>query len=202
MDVENTSKVAGVMGKVKKADHTEISSSGFWIGHLLMVTATIFGVYLAAQAGLKQAIIFDDVSTKQSNYFLRTSLYEELRDNVKILREYNKNALSKNSTKSALKMQNPNLSKYVWDTMKYSPVTLETPSYFLTETRKFYRDAEDIIHKGEEKFYGSRHASKLMTAVLDRMEKEVLPKLAKNTDYLIEELKEFDVDVSEIQGLN
>ncbi|GAA3917202.1 hypothetical protein [Litoribacillus peritrichatus] len=198
----NEKSLSTVVKKVKNADHSELTSSAFWIGHSLMVLATIFGVYLAAQAGLKQAIIFDDVSTKQSNYFLRHSLYEELSDNVAILRTYNETALSKGMSKTMLKMKNPNLNTYVWETMKYSPATLETPSYFLSETRRFYTQVNDIIRKGEEKQYGPSHASKLMTETLDRMEKVVLPKLAKNSEYLVRQLKEFDVDVDEIQGLN
>ncbi|XQF91502.1 hypothetical protein ACOBV8_21780 (plasmid) [Pseudoalteromonas espejiana] len=36
----------------------------------------------------------------------------------------------------------PTLEKYIWQTMQYSPTTLETPSELLTQIRRFYSRSE------------------------------------------------------------
>ena len=185
----------------KKMNHQDLSSSGFWIGHILMIIATIAGVYLAAQAGLQQAILFDDVVSRQHNYFLRQSLYEELQDNVAILTEYDKEYLGRGISVNQLKANSPKISRYVWETMKYSQTTLETPSYFLGETRRFYAQVDDIIAKRESFTYGPSFASKLMKQQLENMSKNVLPKLKANTEYLEQYLKDYDVNVVEIKGV-
>lgn len=185
----------------KKMNHSDLTSSGFWMGHILMIIATIAGVYLAAQAGLQQAILFDDVTSRQNNYFLRQSLYEELQDNVAILGEYDQQYLSRGISAQQIKQNSPKISRYVWETMKHSEITLETPSYFLGETRRFYAQVDDIIAKRESFTYGPQHASKLMKAQLDNMENNVLPKLQANTRYLAEYLEGFDVYVDDIKGL-
>lgn len=185
----------------QKMDHQDLSSSGFWIGHMLMIVATIAGVYLAAKAGLQQAILFDDVVSRQHNYFLRQSLYEELQDNVNILRQYDQEFLGRGISANKLKANSPKISRYVWETMKYSQTTLETPSYFLGEARRFYTQVDDIISKRESFSYAPSFASKLMKQLLDNMENNVLPKLKANTDYLAEYLKDYDVNVSDIKGV-
>jgi len=193
--------MAQSLNSKKKMDHQDLSSSGFWIGHLLMIIATIVGVYLAAQAGLQQAILFDDVTARQNNYFLRQSLYEELQDNVEILREYDKKYLSRGISANQLKANSPKVSRYVWETMKYSQTTLETPSYFLGETRRFYAQIDDIITKRESFTYAPAFASKLMKEQLDNIENKVLPRLKANTEYLADYLRQFDVKVDEIKGV-
>ena len=186
-----------VKEKLAHADHRDLTSSGFWIGHLLMIAATIAGVYLAAQAGLQQAILFDDITSKETNYYLRQSLYDEVNTNVKILRKYNEEYFARGISVQELKQNNPKIGRYVWETMKYSPNTLETPSYFMTEIQNFYRTVDDLIEKREKFTYGPSYATKLLTEQLDNMEKNVLPKLAENGNRLAAELLVYNVDVHE-----
>ncbi|TCI01492.1 hypothetical protein EZV61_17375 [Corallincola luteus] len=178
-----------------KLDNKDLSKSGFWLSHLLTILATVIGVYLAAQAGLSQALIFDTLQTKQNNYYLRSSLYAELADNTALLNAYNHDVLKKGVSVDTIKLRNPRLSTYVWESMKFSPTTLETPTYFLTQTRRFYADVNEIIHKVEQGQYGSRHASSLLQQHLDTMNNEVLPKLQASATALTVELQKYDVAV-------
>ena len=50
--------------------------------------STVFGVYLAAQSGLEQALKFDTFSKMEDNYYLRTSLYDEVKDNADNLSKF------------------------------------------------------------------------------------------------------------------
>lgn len=185
--------------KMTEVDHRELRSSGFWVGHILMILATIFGVYLAASAGLKQAIIFNEINDTQSNYYLRLSLHDELAENVHLLRQYHDNYLSKSIYSRDLKLNNPKIERFVWETMRFSPFTLETPSYFLSEVRRFYRHVDDIIEKTEQQTYSASYASQLLLVQLDRMEHTVLVKLADNAQQLAEELADFGISTTRIE---
>lgn len=180
--------------KIKQLDHGDLQKSGFWVSQVFVVLATIIGVYLAANAGLEQAIRFDNIIAQEHNYYLRASLHDELQDNSRELRAYVNDVLKRNPYD--LKDHSPALSQFVWETMRYSTATLETPSEFLTEGRRFYADTASIIEKAENRVYGATHAAKLMTAVLDRMEQETLPKLKANYQALGESLKLDGVDIA------
>ncbi|MCC5858839.1 MAG: hypothetical protein JJT90_11830 [Ectothiorhodospiraceae bacterium] len=181
--------------KLKSMDHRDLGNSGFWISQLFVVVATIIGVYLAAHAGLKQAIVFDELTTRERNYHLRASLHDELRDNVHVLRNYVEESLSQNLSRTMLQNQRPAISQFIWETMRYSPRTLETPSVFLTEGRRFYARAEDIIRKAENGVYGAQHAAGLLDDLLNQMEEELLPRLHDNYTALGEELRRQGVNL-------
>jgi len=178
-----------------RLDHSELTNSGFWVGHILMIIATIAGVYLAAQTGLRQAIVFEEVTSTENNFYLRQSLYQEVRDNVEILREYDKEFLSRGVTANQIRANSPRVSRYIWETMKYSQATLETPSYLLSSVRRFYSQVDDIVAKRESFVFGPTYASKLMNIELKKMEQEVLPKLKANVEELAVTLAEYGVDV-------
>ena len=163
-----------------------------------MLVATVLGVSLAAQVGLRQAIIFDDIASKESNYYLRQSLYQEVSDNVALLRTYNDEYLGRNVPKQTLLANHPKINYYVWETMKFSPFTLETPSHFLSESRAFYDLAEDLIAKREAGILGASFVKKLMNDKLDHVEKNVLPLIKANTDKLASELADYDVPVESV----
>lgn len=176
--------------KLKDMDHNDLGKSGFWISQMFVVAATIIGVYLAAHTGLEQAIAFDRLVSQETNYYLRKSLHDELEDNVSILRTYANNSLSPRLTQSQLVNSRPVLSSYIWDTMRYSPQTLEVPSEFLTGARRFMREADAIIRKAEGQVYSTKHASGLMNQLLDDVEADLLPGLRQNYESLADDLAE------------
>ena len=58
------------------------SSKEFWISHTIVLFATVIGVYLAASAGLQSALQFEIIKSDRDSYFLRSAMYDELKDNV------------------------------------------------------------------------------------------------------------------------
>lgn len=187
--------------KLKEMDHNDLGKSGFWIAQLFVVIATIIGVYLAAHAGLRQAIIFDSLTSQESSYYLRKSLHDELADNVATLRAYNDEVLSRSPPQSELENNRPVLSHYVWETMRFSPHTLEVPSVFLTGARRFQQQADGIIHKAEQRVYGAGHASRQLEQLLDRVEDQLLPGLRRNYEALAGELAAQGIDVTVLKGM-
>jgi hypothetical protein len=184
--------------KTSKLDD-EIKKASYWVGQNFMMIATVVGVFLAAQVGLRQAIIFDDIASKESNYYLRQSLAQEVSDNVDLLRIYNDEYLGRNVPKQTLIANHPKISYYVWETMKFSPFTLETPSHFLSETRAFYDLAEDLIAKREAGILGASFVKKQMIEKLDHIEQVVLPLIYANTEKLAGELAEYNVTVESVE---
>ena len=59
-----------ISNALKTVDNKELKSTGFWLNQVFLVLSTVFGVYLAAQSGLEQALKFDTFSKMEDNYYL------------------------------------------------------------------------------------------------------------------------------------
>ncbi|ABC30917.1 hypothetical protein HCH_04210 [Hahella chejuensis KCTC 2396] len=159
-----------------------VKESSFWLSQIFMLAATVLGVFLAAQEGLNQAIAFDDLTSRQNNYYLRSSLYSELQSNIAQAKEYA--AFVQRASDNTIKQYQLQLDLFVWESMRYSPATLETPSEFISEIQRYYREANDIRQKIERRVYGSEYGGAELLKVTERMEKDVAPKLRANIDHL------------------
>lgn len=166
--------------------HGEMSKISFWISQIFMLLATVLGVYLAGQQGLKQAVIFEQIQSDRNNYHLRKSLQHELTDNLTLIREYS-DSLTGVSTVAAARA-NLDLDTFVWEAMKYSSATLETPSVLLSESRQFYRKTNDVYEKIKSHHYHPEYGRKLLAEIVDHMENSVLPLFEADTRELKDNL--------------
>ncbi|TGV17629.1 hypothetical protein E5N72_20140 [Pseudoalteromonas sp. MEBiC 03607] len=158
----------------------------------------MFGVYLAAQSGLEQALKFDSFSKMEDNYYLRTSLYDEVKDNAEHLKKF-ANLLAKSPPKSELEYNKPTIEKYIWQTMQYSPTTLETPSEFLTEIRRFYSKSQFIIDSAISRKMSAKHASELLNEEVDSINNKTLPNLKGSALKLQNELNKNGIQISSLK---
>ncbi|GKW52870.1 hypothetical protein NCCP2140_19230 [Pseudoalteromonas sp. NCCP-2140] len=195
MDKGNTPKITTAF---KTVDNKELKSTGFWLNQLFLVFSTIFGVYLAAQSGLEQALKFDSFSKMEDNYYLRTSLYDEVKDNAEHLKKF-ANLLAKSPAKSELEYNKPTIEKYIWQTMQYSPTTLETPSEFLTEIRRFYSKSQFIIDAAISRKMSAKHASKQLNEAVDIINNKTLPNLKSSALKLQSELSKNGIQISSLK---
>ncbi|MGJ8483823.1 MULTISPECIES: hypothetical protein [unclassified Pseudoalteromonas] len=197
MDIgnKNTPKITTAF---KTVDNKELKSIGFWLNQLFLVFSTIFGVYLAAQSGLEQALKFDSFSKMEDNYYLRTSLYDEVKDNAEHLKKF-ANLLAKSPPKSELEYNKPTIEKYIWQTMQYSPTTLETPSEFLTEIRRFYNKSQFIIDAAISRKMSAKHASELLNEEVDIINNKTLPNLKSSALKLQNELNKNGIQISSLK---
>ena len=171
----------------------EISNLSFWISQISMIIATVLGVYLAAQQGLQQAVMFEQIQSDKNNYYLRTSLQQELTDNLQLIRDYTEQI--KGAGAHTIKRYPLQLDTFVWESMKYSPATLETPPSLLSASRQFYRQANDIYQKIYSSFYHSAYGSKLLLELVAQMETDVLPKFEADTQKLKQTLAQQNIEV-------
>jgi hypothetical protein len=165
---------------------------------VFLVLSTIFGVYLAAQSGLEQALKFDSYSKMEDNYYLRTSLYDEVNDNLENIKRYSL-LLAKSPHTSELEYNKPTLEKYIWQTMQYSPTTLETPSIFLTQIRRFYSRAEFVIDAALKRKMSARQASIELNQIADIIEQQTLPQLKASALNLQQELQQNDIIIGSLK---
>lgn len=195
MDKGNNPKITTAF---KTVDNKELKSTGFWLNQLFLVFSTIFGVYLAAQSGLEQALKFDSFSKMEDNYYLRTSLYDEVKDNAEHLKEF-AILLAKSPPKSELEYNKPTIEKYIWQTMQYSPTTLETPSEFLTEIRRFYSKSQFIIDAAISRKMSAKHASKQLNEAVDIINNKTLPNLKSSALKLQSELSKNGIQINSLK---
>lgn len=150
----------------------EIRKASFWVGQLFILLATVFGVYLASSQGFKQAVAYGNLQSARNNYYLRKSLRTEMHDNLTLVREYMKRL----DTGGLPARKAPfSLDTFVWESMKNSPSTMETPPDMLREARMFYRGVADLHQKVVDNTYSVKVANERLTQMVDHVETTVLP---------------------------
>jgi len=179
---------------VIKFDNSDLVKTGFWVGQIFMVIATVVGVYLAAQEGLSQALLFENLNSKEKNYYLQHALADELDDNINSLNAYAK--LLQTKPVYDIKANHPVVSDFVWESMKYSPNALETPSDILSAIRRYNSEVALIIEKMEGNQFGPKYGSNLLIALNQKVTDGALSDLIRHYTQLHEELVEAGIDVS------
>ena len=174
-------------------DNSDLVKSGFWVGQIFMVLATVVGVFLAAQEGLSQAIKFENLNSTEKNFYLQHALADELSDNIITLDKYT--TLLQENTPFDLKAHHPMFDRFVWESMKYSSNALETPSKILSAIRRYNNETAVLIKKIEARQLGIRYSAKLLDALNKKIKEGALQELIANYTQLHHELTEAGIDV-------
>jgi len=178
----------------KRLDNADLIKSSFWIGQIFMIIATVSGVFLAAQEGLSQALLFENLNSKEKNYYLQHALADELSDNIKTLNDYS--TLLKNKAPYDLKVHHPLVDMFVWNNMKYSSNALETPSHILSAVRRYNTQTAVLIGKIEARQFGAKHGAKLLDELNSTIKDGALIALVDNYTTLHQELTDAGMDVN------
>ncbi len=118
----------------------------FWIGNFFVVFSTVLGVYLAAHAALETAIKYDAVRTDRDNYYMRSSLYNELNHNISALEKIIENL--REGRRYRIQDQYTIHPRYfVWESLKSSPSALTTPPKILAGVSEFYGNSQIVLNK-------------------------------------------------------
>lgn len=154
-------------------EQSEIKKASFWVSQLFIIAATVLGVYLAANQGFEQAILFDNIKGEKTNYYLRKSLQHELTDNVSYIREF--------IAKVENRIDKPELvlETFIWRSIASSSATLETPSDLLREAKLFYRKADEIM---KTPYFNNMMKAKALADLAAHTEKTVIPMFEADTN--------------------
>lgn len=159
----------------------ETKKASFWISQLFILLATVLGVYLASSQGFKQALAYGDVQSAKANYYLRKSMRNEIADNIAVLESYMKGLESGSPSARQAPL---NLDTFIWECLKNSDHTLETPTELLRESRKFYRGAEEVHQKIANGTYAAGYGREQLRGLVDKVRNEVLPGFDADLDGL------------------
>jgi hypothetical protein len=69
--------------KVREKNNLE-----YWVSQLVVLTSTVLGVYLAAQAGYSTAIQFEMTRGEREAYYVRRALLDEVKSNLRTVDEW------------------------------------------------------------------------------------------------------------------
>ena len=166
---------------------SDLKQASFWVGQLCIIVATVLGVFLAASQGFKQAMMFDDATTTQSNYYLRKSLSGELAANLGHIEVF--------ADKVARQVDKPELvlDTFVWESMTYSRNALETPSDLLAEAQNFYRTVNEIMTTS---YYNNTKRVELLRELSAHIKDNVLPRFERDMEGLRQKLGGYNLQVS------
>nr|WP_086938692.1 hypothetical protein [Thaumasiovibrio occultus] len=154
--------------QLNKFDHRDLINSSFWVGQIFVLIATIIGVYLAAQGGLRQAIEFDNLAGDQNVYFLQKSLHSEVSGNIGLIRKFTADLREGNGTFDRDTV--PEFYDLVWSNMRYSNYTLETPPQYLIPIQQFYAEANMVIKKYRDHYIGTQKTVRHLEALVAEIE--------------------------------
>lgn len=174
-----------------KMDTSEVRKASFWVGQLCVIVATVLGVYLAATQGLKQAVAFDEIRSDKNNAYLRLSLRTEMAGNIEIVKDYVAKVRKDGSLISRKRALN--LQMFVWDNMKFSSNTLETPSEFLTANAEFLRTIAYLHGELASSGISTENGLKRMEEAIKKLEETVIPKIDASVEELRASLKDRDI---------
>lgn len=165
----------------------------FWIGNLVVVLSTVLGVYLAANAALETAIQYESIKADRDNYYLRTSLLNEVKGNVvaleKIVENLNNGYRYRKSDSAA-----PHPQFFVWEALKASPTALTTPPQILSGLNLFYSNTRNILDKvSAKKDFSMSSSAREVEKQLELLRAGALPALEKNLEGLYAELVEHEI---------
>lgn len=169
----------------------------FWIGNLFVVFSTVLGVYLAAHAALETAIEFESVRADRDSYYVRTSLHNELNQNISVYEKIIDNYRNGKGGYHKTDQWADHPEYFVWDALKTSPALLTTPPNILEGVTDFYNYSEIVMEK-----FSKRGPSNDTIYMANQFEERInefkagpMQLLEKNLASIKQELSEKDIDL-------
>jgi len=176
---------------------SELRSASFWVGHLLVIFATVLGVYLAATAGFKQALKLDLLQADRGTYYVAESLYQELAFNNNNMQSFLKRIEGKDLVFKE-HIEGIKLNDFLFNAAEESESTFEIEPILLSEVSQYYFNIKNAI----DTYYdsGMESPASLMKVVRAESEKleslQTLNRLAEYNAALAKNLDERGVPVS------
>jgi len=178
----------------------DLKSASYWVGHIVVIFATVLGVYLAATAGYKQALKLHLLESDKGTYHVAESLYQELKFNNENMLRY----LERTKDKTLVfneHIEGIKLNDFIFQAAKESDSTFEIAPKLLNEVSNYYfvvGNALDIYYSS-----GKESPANLMKAIKAETEKlqtlGTLERLSKYNQQFADELENRGVPVSNPQ---
>ena len=169
----------------------------FWIGNLFVVFSTVLGVYLAAHAALETAIEFEAVRADRDSYYVRTSLHNELNQNISVYEKIIDNYRNGKGGYHKKDQWAKHPEYFVWESLKSSHALLTTPPKILAGVTDFYKYSGIVMEKFNSR--GPTNDTVYMANQFDEKIKEfkagTMLQLEKNLATLKQELSKQNIEL-------
>lgn len=160
---------------------SDLKDPSYWVGHLIVILATVLGVYLAATAGYKQALKLHLLESDKGTYFLAESIYQELRYNNENMVGYLDSVKDKSLVFNE-HIEGIKLNDFIFQAAKESESTFEIEPKLLNEVSNYYF----VVGNALENYYesGKESPASLMKVVKEETENlSVLKTLVRLSEY-------------------
>jgi len=116
---------------------SDLINPAYWVGHAVVIIATVVGVFLAASVGFKKAVDLELLTADRGTYYVAESLLAETQGNLAHFDEYLEKTKGKNFiTKSDL--SGMRLNSFIFESAKFSDSTFEMKPSVLNEVSQYY----------------------------------------------------------------
>ena len=177
---------------------SELRSASFWVGHMVVIFATMLGVYLAATAGFKQALKLDLLQSDRGTYYVSESLYRELSFNNENMKKYLA-ALEGKSLVFNEHIDGIKLNSFMFNAAEESESTFEISPELISEVSQYYFTVGTAL----DVYYGNNMESpsalmKVVKAETIKLEQQdTLTRLSSYNQRLAKNLEERGVPISQ-----
>lgn len=178
---------------------SELRSASFWVGHIVVIFATILGVYLAATAGFKQALKLDLLQADRGTYFVSESLYQELAFNNDNMLAYLDGVKDK-SLVFAEHIEGIKLNSFIFNAVEESDSLFEITPDLLSEVSQYYFNVGVAL----DTYYESKMESpavliKVVKAETEKLnEQDTLMRLREYNNNLATNLRKRGIPIAQI----
>ncbi len=128
---------------------SELRSASYWVGHGVMILATVIGVFLAATVGFKQALKLDLLQADRGTYYVSESLFQELQFNDQNMQKYIKGLEGKSLVFNE-HIEGIKLNSFMFSAAEESESVFEIVPDLLSEVSQYYfnvGNALDLYYK-------------------------------------------------------
>ncbi|MGB0907146.1 MAG: hypothetical protein ACPGVT_06610 [Maricaulaceae bacterium] len=148
---------------------SELMTTAYWVGHGVVIVATIIGVYLAASVGFKKAVDLEILRADRGTYYVATSLLMETENNMEQFQGYIDEA-AKHRLVYNEHIEGVKLNDFIFQAAKYSDSTFEMDPEVLNTISQYYVNTGSVIEAYNNKVIGPAKVVATLKAENKKME--------------------------------
>lgn len=161
----------------------------FWLAQLLMLTATVLGVYLAGIIGFEKGMQFDELRTQKIVYHMLTSIEGELDDNLNTMQTLTGELNTLPFPVMQRLSEERGLDTFIWESMKESSETFRIPSDIITGIRRYYSNMESIMKRLEKSELGRNVAAEQIKSESAKVKELIMVRINEEKQKIEENLQ-------------
>ncbi len=148
----------------------------FWLAQVFLVLATVLGVFLAAQAGFRTALQYEQLAAQRTVYHLLSALEAEVGDNAERMADAAATLQRQGDLRQIPEIYGPR--RFVWHTMIQTPDTFRVPADIVTGVRRYYDEVEKLLLDLERQTISRKYFSERVAELNENLRANALAHMA------------------------